>query len=164
MVHRRVGKLRVYQRRRYIKVRRRHLSCRRHSFSEIVCVLVCAVVRPQRLRTPRSQGLRARLHQVPVNGELRSSQSDACRPPCALAVCASLSRAWAFWFRPRIRAALIQGCQEHFSDPKCPIGKWSNFNPPHFGSSAVKLATPDLDRNRKLSHLPSVTYKIDSDW
>ena len=39
-------------------------------------------------------------------------------------------RAWAFWFRPRIRAALIQGCQEHFSDPKRPIGKWSNFNPP----------------------------------
>jgi hypothetical protein len=37
-----------------------------------------------------------------------------------------------FGFDPstRIRAALIQGCQEHFSDPKCPIGKWSNFNPP----------------------------------
>ena len=28
------------------------------------------------------------------------------------------------------------GCQEHFSDPKGPIGKWSNFNPP-FGTSAV---------------------------
>ena len=39
-------------------------------------------------------------------------------------------RAWAFWFRPRIRAAVNNSCQEHFSDPKCPIGKWSNFNPP----------------------------------
>ena len=55
-------------------------------------------------------------------------------------------RAWAFWFRPRIRAALIQGCQEHFSDRKCPIGKWPNFNLP-FGTSAVKLDTHDLDRS-----------------
>ena len=39
-------------------------------------------------------------------------------------------RARAFWFRPRIRAAVTYSCQEHFSDPKRPIGKWSNFNPP----------------------------------
>ena len=76
-------------------------------------------------------------------------------------------RAWAFWFRPRIRAALIEGnwkletaelfvlceavfllfmsaiegCQEHFSDPKGPIGKWSNFDPPlwNFSRSAGRL-------------------------